>query len=54
MHSSITSQKNQFSRRLEYYNNYYRELKNEFFIDQNLITQWEITNNQSKRFSLPC
>jgi len=35
--------KKQFSKRLEDKNSCYRELKNETFIDQNLITQWGIT-----------
>ena len=49
MSSSTTSHKNQFFRILEYYNNYYRELKNETSIDQNLKTQWEITKESTKK-----
>jgi len=49
MYSSTTSHKNQFSRRLEYENNYYRELKNETFIDQNLTTQWGTTKKSIKK-----
>ena len=49
MRSSTTSHKNQFSRRLDNKNNCYKELKNETFIEQNLITQWEITKESTKK-----
>jgi len=49
MGSSRTSHKNQFSRRLEDKKNWYRELKNITFIDQNLITQYGITKESTKR-----
>jgi len=54
MRSCTTSHKNQFSRRLDNKNNCYRELKIEIFIDQNLIAQWGITQESTKRFSFPC